>query len=365
MKKILTATLIMMGVMLFAQETKTAVLPTAEEVGLTQEQIEKILERDQERVKMIQDRVNATKTEEVKESPIVSQIVTVNEMFNHRTIECYVDDWVIVRLNARNGNRWELGEDQNGVLDLLMEYHNPEGKKPRIVNLDFDFDEDEAEIVTDTAVGSTTARPVFVGMNGGTIHRTDRPRSSILPGQAPGRRPAQGFAPERDEIYVFEFQAMKEGVEKITLKHIDTHMYIQMIGAPGPVQIPPFELTVKVLPNEKTNVTDTVRVKGKDKNNFEVVNREGKTIQVSVGDIIEITLQNKTSSGFEWMNNDDANAGVITRTDYRPGFGGNFVNTYKVEKAGTCMIDLTYMRPHEPNNFDLNRFYILKIEAKD
>jgi hypothetical protein len=29
------------------------------------------------------------------------------------------------------------------------------------------------------------------------------------------------------------------------------------------------------------------------------------------------------------------------------------------------MIDLTYMRPHEPNNFDLNRFYILKIEAKD
>ena len=43
--------------------------------------------------------------------------------------------------------------------------------------------------------------------------------------------------------------AMKEGVEKVTLKHIDTHMYIQMIGAPGPVQIPPFEITVKVKKN--------------------------------------------------------------------------------------------------------------------
>ena len=338
----------MMGAMIFAQETKTVTLQVEPEAGLTQEQIEKILERDQERVKYIQERVNATKTEETKESPIVSQVVTVNEMFNHRTIECYVDDWVVVKLNARDGNRWELGEDQNGVTELLMEYHNAEGKKPRVINLDFDFDEDEGEIVT---------------IQPDVLRRTDRPRSSILPGQAPGRRPAQGFAPARDEIYVFEFQAMKEGVEKITLKHVDTHMYIQMIGAPRPRPIPPFELTVKVLPNEKTNVTDTVKVKGKDGNNFEVVGKENNTIQVKVGDTIEITLQNKTSSGFDWMNNDDANAGVIKRVDYKSGMG-SFTHTFKVEKAGTCMIDLTYMRPFEPNNFDLNKFYILKVEAE-
>lgn len=356
MKKVLITTLIVMAAAMFAQETKTAVLLTAEEAGLSQEQIAKILERDEERVKMIQERVNATKTEEVKESPIISQVVTVNEMFNHRTIECYADDQIVIRLNAQGGNRWELGEDKNGVLDLLMTYHNVDGKKPRVLNYEFDFDEDEGELIEEERENGTVGRRPVMRTTPLPPNRTARPRSSIIPVQGP--RP-------QNEVYVFEFQAMKEGVEKITLNHIDTHMYIQMIGAPRPAQIPPFELTVKVLPNEKTNVTDTVRVKGKDSNNFTVVNREGKTLQVNVGDTIELTLQNKVSSGFDWNNNDDANAGIITRTDYKPGFGGSFTHTFKVEKAGTCMIDLIYMRPWEPNNFDLNKFYTLKVEAKE
>lgn len=349
------------------EPVKTVVtVPVKAIPSLTAEEIKEILKRDEERAKWLAERVKAAqekeeakkaeekaleaepevKKEEKKESPIVSQVITVNEMFNHRTIECFADDWIVIRLNAQDGNRWELGEDKNGVVDLLMSYHNAEGKKPRVVSYDFDFEEDEGEIAT---------------VQPNAIRRAPIPRSNTRPGQAP----YPNFARPQNEVYVFEFQAMKEGVEKITLNHIDTHMYIQMIGAPRPMQIPPFEITVKVLPDEKTNVTDTVRVKKKDSNNFETVNIENKTIQVNVGDTIEVMLQNKISSGFDWNNNDNINAGVITRTNYQYNMmGGYFVNTYEVKKAGTCAIYLIYMRPHEPNNFDLNKFYTLRVEAK-
>lgn len=343
------------------EPVKTVVTMPIEGIeGFSQEEVRIILERDQERAKWLAERVKAAQEkEEAKKAeekalevepevkrvedkhPIVSQVIPVNEMFNHRTIECYVDDWIVIRLNAQDGNRWELGEDKNGVVDLLMTYHNAEGKKPRVVNLDWDFDEDEGELVT---------------IQPNAPRRTANPRARLAPGM--------NVRPNNNEVYVFEFQAMKEGVEKIILNHIDTHMYIQMIGAPRPMQIPPFEITVKVLPDEKTNVTDTVRVKDKDSNNFETVNIENKTIQVKVGDTIEVMLQNKLSSGFDWDNNDNINAGVITRTDYQYRMG-YFVNTYKVEKAGTCAIYLIYMRPHEPNNFDLNKFYTLRVEAKE
>lgn len=350
MKKVLITTLTVLAATMFAQETKTVTLPIEGIEGFSQEEVRIILERDQERAKWLAEQVKAAqekeeakkaeekalevepevKKEEKKESPIVSQVITVNEMFNHRTIECFADDWIVIRLKAQDGNRWELGEDKNGVVDLLMSYHN----------YDFDFEEDEGEIVT---------------VQPNAIRRTPIPRSNTRPGPPP----------HSNEVYVFEFQAMKEGVEKITLNHIDTHMYIQMIGAPRPMQIPPFEITVKVLPDEKTNVTDTVRVKKKDSNDFTVVNREGKTLQVNVGDTIEVILQNKISSGFDWNNNDNINAGVITRTGYQYNMmGGYFVNTYEVKKAGTCAIYLIYMRPHEPNNFDLNKFYTLRVEAK-
>lgn len=383
MKKLIMMAMIATSVVVMGDEVKeikveepvktVVTMPIEGIEGFSQEEMNIILERDQERAKWLAERVKAAQEKEeakkVEEKalevepevkrvvedkhPIVSQVITVNEMFNHRTVECFVDDWVVVRLNAQDGNRWELGEDKNGVVDLLMTYHNAEGKKPRVVNLDWDFDEDEGELVT---------------IQPNAPRRTANLRSSIFPSQAPrpGARPAPSMnvRPNNNEVYVFEFQAMKEGVEKITLNHIDTHMYIQMIGAPRPPQIPPFEITVKVLPDEKTNVTDTVRVKGKDSNNFETVNIENKTVQVKVGDTIEVMLQNKLSSGFDWDNNDNINAGVITRTDYQYRMG-YFVNTYKVEKAGTCAIYLIYMRPHEPNNFDLNKFYTLRVEAKE
>lgn len=356
MKTLIAMALMVTSVAVMGDEVKEVKVeePKAEVVtvpveaipSLTAEQIKEILKRDEERAKWIAERVKkeqeAAKENKEDKSPIVSQVVTVNEFFNHRTIECYVDDWVVVRLNAQDGNRWELGENQNGVVDLLMEYHNADGKKPRVISYEFDFEEEEAEIVEENNNKTETTRPVFVGMGNGRIRRAPRPQN---------------------EVYVFEFQAMKEGVEKITLNHIDTHMYIQMIGAPRPMQIPPFEIFIKVLPNEKNNVTDTIRVKGANDTDFSIIGKEDNTIKVKVGDTVEIALQNKTSTGFEWNNNDDINGDIIERIGYQYQMG-QFYNIYKVKKAGKCMIDLTYMRPHEPNNFDLNRFYTLNIEAE-
>lgn len=289
MKKILITTLIMMGAMVFAQDEITAKPFELRTDVLTEEQWKAILERDQERVKMIQERVKAEKekaekekevkelkvdtpkAEEVKSSPVISKIYTFTYdpkfMRNNKaeaTVE--VNDQVEIKLTG-DGRivKWIAGKDENAVMDIIMTYHNENGKRPYVETIDFDIDEDEAEIIEKREDGSEYRRPYVPVVSPFTRpNRRIQTRNRTMGGfpggfegpfpnqpgmmgigqnmmNPPGRDPfgqpqvIPTFAPT-NEYYVFVYQAMEAGTEKLTFTS-------------GAGQT--FELTVKVKGNPK------------------------------------------------------------------------------------------------------------------
>lgn len=269
MKKVLIGTLIMIGAMIFAQETQTVTLPV-EGRSFTPEQMREILERDRQRVEMIQERVKADKEKaekekEVKElkvdepkaeevkptNPIISKIYTFTYdpkfMRNNKaeaTIE--VNDQVEIKLTG-DGRivKWIAGKDENAVMDVIMTYHNESGTRPYVETIDFDLDEDEAEIVEKREDGSISRRPYVPVVSPFTrpnrqIQSRNRNRGGFQGGfegpfpnqpgmmgigqnmmNPPGRDPfgqsqvIPTFAPT-NEYYVFVYQAMEAGTEKLT-----------------------------------------------------------------------------------------------------------------------------------------------------
>lgn len=79
---------------------------------------------------------------------------------NKITATLEVGDQAVVKLTGdRRVMKWSVGKDENAVMDLLMTYHNEDGVKPRVETIDFDIDEDEAEIVEKREDGTINRRP--------------------------------------------------------------------------------------------------------------------------------------------------------------------------------------------------------------
>lgn len=130
------------------------------------------------------------------------------------------------------------------------------------------------------------------------------------------------------------------------------------------------ELTVDV---QESDVKDIIRVKKAGAGEFSKVEKENNTLKVKVGDTFEIALVANTTTGFNWENNNAVNKDVIKleKIDYRStsttpfivGVPGENIIIFKAIKNGTAEIDLTYMRPWEPNS-DLNKKYKLTVEVE-
>ena len=165
MKTLIAMALMVTSVAVMGDEVKEVKVeePKAEVVtvpveaipSISSEELKRILERDRQRAQWIKERMEegkAKEQEEKKVDPVISKVYTFNynPMFmrnNKITATLEVGDQAVVKLTGdRRVMKWSVGKDENAVMDLLMTYHNEDGVKPRVETIDFDLDEDEAEI---------------------------------------------------------------------------------------------------------------------------------------------------------------------------------------------------------------------------
>ena len=254
MKTLIAMALMVTSVAVMGDEVKEVKVeePKAEVVtvpveaipSLTAEQIKEILKRDEERAKWLAERVKkeqeaAKEQEEKKADPVISKVYTFNynPMFmrnNKITATLEVGDQAVVKLTGdRRVMKWSVGKDENAVMDLLMTYHNEDGVKPRVETIDFDIDEDEAEIVEKREDGTINRRPYMPIVTPPRPNTLIQSRNRGMGGFAGGfegpfpnqpgmmgigqnmSRPTVQPPMPRNEIYVFQFQAMEKGTEKI------------------------------------------------------------------------------------------------------------------------------------------------------
>ena len=102
-------------------------------------------------------------------------------------------------------------------------------------------------------------------------------------------------------------------------------------------------------------------------------NDNGKNVEVHTGDAIRIVFESNITTGYSWENADKVDKDILALdgnnyvSDPNPeeldGVGGNAVIVYRALKPGKAKIDLTYMRPWEPSEFD-QRFSVT-VEVTD
>lgn len=253
MKTLIAMALMVTSVAVMGDEVKEVKVeePKAEVVtvpveaipSISSEELKRILERDRQRAQWIKERMEegkAKEQEEKKVDPVISKVYTFNynPMFmrnNKITATLEVGDQAVVKLTGdRRVMKWSVGKDENAVMDLLMTYHNEDGVKPRVETIDFDIDEDEAEIVEKREDGTINRRPYMPivtpfarpntliqsrnrgmgGFAGGFEGPFPNQPGVMGIGQNMSRPTVQPPMP-RNEIYVFQFQAMEKGTEKV------------------------------------------------------------------------------------------------------------------------------------------------------
>lgn len=96
----------------------------------------------------------------------------------------------------------------------------------------------------------------------------------------------------------------------------------------------------------------------------------GKTVQVHVGDEIDLALDSNPSTGFEWaIDKNDETLLTLKQSNYTgssnlPGSGGTQTFTFMAKSAGVINLQLKYWRSFEGDKSITRRFAVtIQIQA--
>ena len=101
----------------------------------------------------------------------------------------------------------------------------------------------------------------------------------------------------------------------------------------------------------------------------------GKSLELRVGDTVKLVLDANPTTGFSWSKMDKVDQSILKleKNDYQQnanpgrmvGVGGKTTIVYRAVKPGTAKIDLTYMRPWEPDSkFNTDYTVTVKVVEK-
>jgi inhibitor of cysteine peptidase len=101
----------------------------------------------------------------------------------------------------------------------------------------------------------------------------------------------------------------------------------------------------------------------------------GKSLELRVGDTVKLVLDANPTTGFSWSKMDKVDQSILKleKNDYQQnanpgrmvGVGGKTTIVYRAMKPGSAKIDLTYMRPWEPDSkFNTDFTVTVKVVEK-
>lgn len=94
----------------------------------------------------------------------------------------------------------------------------------------------------------------------------------------------------------------------------------------------------------------------------------GRTVEIGVGDILEVVLKGNPTTGYIWdvVSPDKAHKGILKQvgeTEFEPdskarGSGGKIMMRFEAAEAGKTSLKLIYHRPFEKNRTPIKTFEV-------